>query len=201
MNTKELLLRIIDESNKSELLNTVFNIDGKAYVTNGHMLLIAEFSDEPFGEVATEKTKTRFSTVSEMNKSELTAVDFPAIGELDKCVRCEGHGFLTGYECDACDGDGWFYHHDEDYDCKKCDSKGVIESKDDEAKKIKCEECDGLGNSKLQGIDIGNQRFATHYLARIADLPNLKFFTNLNKNKMAYFTFDGGEGFLMPFLK
>jgi hypothetical protein len=68
-----------------------------------------------------------------------------------------------------------------------------------------CEECSGSGNVLVWGhTDIGGMRYDNEYLALIKGLPGYQFcpvqydWSKGNRPDPSPFTFDGGDGLLMP---
>lgn len=69
-----------------------------------------------------------------------------------------------------------------------------------------CEECKGTGKvPKYHDVEVGGASFSAEYLALIKALPGYRFYPVKNDfSKVRYsanpspFTFDGGEGLLMP---
>ena len=86
-------------------------------------------------------------------------------------------------DCDDCDGTGLVH------DCPSCDCK--------------CEECSGTGlcdgasPDKAVSVQIGDVPFACEYIRLVSALPGLRI-TRPIKEKPWWFSFDGGEGILMP---
>lgn len=77
--------------------------------------------------------------------------------------------------------------------CPLCDGSGRDE---DDA----CWDCDGGGEDVRAATDIGDARFANHYLRRLAKLPGIAFCARPDPLPGA-FRFDGGYGLLMPVRK
>jgi hypothetical protein len=64
-----------------------------------------------------------------------------------------------------------------------------------------CPECDGTGMVETCiRVSVGVAEFQRKYLRLLAELPNCKIFVQ-RPDRSAYFTFDGGEGCLMPLRK
>ncbi len=75
------------------------------------------------------------------------------------------------------------------------------------AAREQCEECGGTGKVRdHQNVEIGGMFFADVYLELIKDLPGLKFYPvkyewitgGIHRPDPSPFTFDGGDGLLMP---
>jgi hypothetical protein len=87
---------------------------------------------------------------------------------------------------------------DDDEECAECDGRGTAH--DCPTCHCACLACDGTGieNPWLHlSIGYGQAVFHALYIARIKDLPDLKF-GKPDAEKPMRFQFDGGEGLLMP---
>lgn len=85
--------------------------------------------------------------------------------------------------CPSCNGNG-YSTCDHDHECEDCDKTGVLE--------------------EWPKKEIGGQIFSERYLSKIINLPGLKFFArsaDVETLKPAFFTFDNGQGLLMPIKK
>jgi len=119
--------------------------------------------------------------------------------EMVVCAKCQGTGKAT--DCDHCDGEGEVEFRCEHsgcyetytFECHECGGSG--KSSEDG----KCEECDGIGKveSKTK-LKFGNRTFYVSALRMIYDLPELKLEKDGGETSGAYFTFDEGEGLIMP---
>lgn len=122
----------------------------------------------------------------------------PALPEPEICEFCHGAGYA--YRCKDCDGEGAFLRNGEEYDCKPCDGVGTLPD-GDEADKVECWACHGSGHEQ-QRVEVGGSDFDRRYLAKIIELPGAMFAPHpTDQRKPAYFTFDGGDGALMPMRK
>ena len=67
-----------------------------------------------------------------------------------------------------------------------------------------CEECGGMGNVRdVQNTVVDGMTYANKYLKLIKRLPGYKFYPvkhdlSISSVPPSYFTFDGGDGLLMP---
>ena len=62
-----------------------------------------------------------------------------------------------------------------------------------------CEECNGTGKvEKMRTVDIGDVHFQLKLLRLLKSLPNCKIIPH--RQDAIYFTFDGGDGLLMPMI-
>lgn len=61
--------------------------------------------------------------------------------------------------------------------------------------------CGGLFNEIAKPVPFGNQRISNFYLLKIKDLPEIELFNGIDAVSCLHFTFNGGEGKLMPMRK
>lgn len=88
--------------------------------------------------------------------------------ERTDCSECHGTGETRHEECDCCDGHP-------------------------------CEECDGSGTVvKRAVVGVGKSCFDSRYLRVLQSLPGCVLYPNDDPLKTAAFTFDGGDGRIMP---
>lgn len=121
------------------------------------------------------------------------------------CPNCNGKGEtkIEGRRCPECSGDGevFFSNRYSSYevDCKTCDGVGKLYGEDaiDD-----CTNCNGKGKFWVGGekFVFNESYFSKEQLYRLVQLPNLKLYLNPDKPKegIAYITFDGGDGVIMP---
>lgn len=108
-------------------------------------------------------------------------------GKASACPTCEGSGEVTCSECNH------------EHDCDDCHGSG-LQVGGEKA----CEECNGGGlEFKPIPVKVGETAFAGHYLAKIVELPGVRFHLSVSSGKLAacfYFDAPGGEGrgILMP---
>ena len=165
------------------------------FATNGHaMVRVAKFDgiDGDYGD--------KQNNIEDLINSAVRDGLAPISGLPDPklCECCHGTGYA--YRCKSCDGEGSFLHNGEEYDCKPCNSYGTIPD-GDEADKVECWACHGSCH-KQQRVEVGGSDFDRRYLAKIMDLPGALFAPHpTDQSKPAYFTFDGGDGVLMPMRK
>lgn len=84
--------------------------------------------------------------------------------------------------------------------CEECGESGIVACKCPNCPDLQhqCQDCDGLGYwIERQEVAIGEASFSDVYLRKIAALPNLMIGTR-RRDEPACFTFDGGQGMLMP---
>ena len=115
------------------------------------------------------------------------------------CVVCDGEGQFKQSECNACEGEGSFTHYGEDYDCKSCNGDGWL--RDDLCGTPRsCQSCYGHGVKGRKTLIYG-ATFDVSYLTKIKALPGIQVAVAERQPDIyppMYFTFDGGEGLLMP---
>lgn len=115
------------------------------------------------------------------------------------CRTCDGEGEYLQLRCASCAGEGMFLHHSYNYVCIPCSGYGWRgNTTDPKAELYDCPDC-MLGTSCVE-VRINDAWFDSRYLALIRNLPNLLIQTNGPKGRMD-FTFDGGQGILMPIAK
>jgi hypothetical protein len=62
-----------------------------------------------------------------------------------------------------------------------------------------CEECDGTGTEiELISVALGPAILAAQYVKLLQTLPDIKIAVGSDRNRPMHFTFDGGDGLLMP---
>lgn len=88
--------------------------------------------------------------------------------------------------------------------CKECDGKGKwSETRGKRRVDSECTECDGTGSVvQAQPIAFGKHLLSDVYLRKLSLLPGVKWLhESTEENLPVRFTFDGGEGLLMPMRK
>jgi len=83
-------------------------------------------------------------------------------------------------------------------DCTTCDGTGTHECRCGDTHP--CGDCGGDGKmiQNDQGVEVGKMFLGESYLRKLAALPGLKLYDNGGVPDVCYFTFEGGEGLLMP---
>lgn len=131
------------------------------------------------------------------------------------CTHCAGTGTQISVNCAKCEGSGMktcpTCEHEND--CAECEGIGSSvrppTDADDKhgAHAIDCCECDARGSIFNDGPKIevmfGHNLFNAKYLSRIAGLPKLSIATEATSTvdgnyRGIWFTFDGGDGLIMP---
>lgn len=193
MSPAEILARFVSKPDYiSYYLHKPFDRGNYTYATNSHIAARVPKIDgfEPIPDDKLKKLEELFDGNSRDDFVELTKLPHP-----EKCTSCNGSG--VGYKCPSCDGEGDFEHEGHEYDCKECGGSGEVDDGDD-AHKQPCWKCDGSGHA-AQPVKVGAGHFDRRYLAKLMELPGVKFAPHpSDPMRIAYFTFDGGEGLLMP---
>lgn len=165
-----------------------------AFATNGHIALRVPadgFLSVVAGGNGSEPNVSKL--VDKAKAFYLPMMSIPELVPPEVCEHCAGTG--TAYDCDPCDGEGWFDHHGKEYECKWCNGAG--QHQNGEGDPSYCWHCDGIGEKRYIQVAVGNSHFDRRYLALIAALPNAKIAPN-GPAAITYFAFDGGDGALMP---
>jgi len=195
MTAQEILSRFVGVNDIRFYLNNIIRRPDFFYATNGHIAVRMPIQENV---EAYESDHPRNIADLFIERKSDTWVEFPTLPEGEKCKFCDGTGL--GYECDECDGEGEFEYGSHTYDCKECDGSGQISNRYgiDRSEKTKCNKCDGKKLKPYQGIRVGGSTYDLKYLKDIADLPGMRIAVPVGPMATAYFTFDGGEGILMP---
>jgi len=198
---KEKLLEFCSKDETRFALLKPFDYGDFTYATDGRMIVRLP----KLGYPSPDFTPTRESVENLMSDSYLReVVAFPAIPEptQDLCKTCDGSGFNK--KCYDCDGSGEVECKccGNESDCKTCSGSGTLKATKDHPHGIPCEDCDGSGGLKEWApVEIGGKYFSSKFLWIIKDLAGLVFMVANDSNAAARFTFDGGEGVLMPMSK
>jgi hypothetical protein len=171
---------------------------GWMYASNGQILVrvpAPEHAETVFAEKVAESAVGMLADIGGREYAPLPAFTLGAV-----CEYCKGVGTIKQSKCPDCDGDGQFDHGDHSYDCKACDGEGWIN--DTAGEDRECYACDGFGTHSKSINFGGGIGYQARYLHLIEDLPGLLFSpgtcVDQTTTKPAHFTFDGGEGLLMP---
>lgn len=165
------------------------------FATNGHILIrVKRLNDVP----ENPKSPSTFRLWPNQLPSFVEIPDLPE-PEFDTCKECGGTGKI--FTCPECDGSGVVAfenkYNNYECDCESCNGSGKAKGHDQI-----CEKCDGTGKiEKTVKIKVGNCFFSDRYLALIKELPGNKFAPHeTNQMGAGYFSFDEGDGVLMPML-
>jgi hypothetical protein len=165
-----------------EFLHTPFSDKDYTYATNGHVCirvpLIEEWKDKTAPINPNEKL---FKDLGRYR----TFIPIPAVPEtalFEQCPECRD----TVNQCETCGGSG-------EIECSECNQ--IRECEDCEGP---CYKCSGSGKVYTEkNTPIRISVFNQAYVWLISQLPNCQI-SIIEKNGMAYFKFDGGDGCLMP---
>lgn len=183
-------------------LRVPFTFEGDTYVyaTDGYIAVRVLKSNGYEGEIfdSIPLSTAGMRCIFDHNAAEYTAPIPVSAPERLPCDSCGQTGKIKApatYECGDCDGDGEFQHGNHRYSCKECDGDGKVKSKFDTVL-ADCEKCQGTGQN-YGVVKFGHAFFSGKYVAKIAALPNAKIQVR-DAFKNAHFTFDDGEGVVMP---
>ena len=191
--TEEMLNKFCAKSDERDYLMSPTRRNGSLYASNGHLLVCIPDNPEIKANSSKKPNFERFE--SKISDKEYAPLIVPEMPEPKKCRYCR-NGRVN--KCGNCEGEGHFNHNGHEYDCKECDCMGHIKpSKGDGL--IECDCCGGTGLVREDIITVGHQTFQPKYISLIAELPNVRIWTDKeNRLGCARFLFDGGWGVLMP---
>lgn len=180
-----------------EHLRKPWTYNGYRYGCNGHIMVRVPAANElnsPSHSLTQSAEKLLIERAA-VSKNYIALPHFPAP---KVCIGCGGDGQRLMVKCENCDGDGYFERGQYEYECKECDGAGLLDVDDgaDGAAMHDCPECHGIGFYR-EGAPVGDVHFDVVHLRLLANLPSLRLCTH-GYDKGAHFTFDGGEGVLMP---
>ena len=174
-----------------------------SYATDGHILIrVPRLEDVPERDDVPAPDEL-FKIPEPPEWFALADMALPAQESTEKtCPDCNGATAIEakeeGYDCPECDGGGTveFDNRYSDYevDCKTCSGGGKIK---------KCEPCKSAGKittQNMQPTQVGNAHFQLRYLLLLKGLPGCKLGPSAKDKDVASFTFDGGDGRLMPMI-
>ena len=196
MTKSEILAMFVAKNDIRSYLMKPALIGEYVYASNGHWIVRIPAAEAQAEACESESFIKNAPAVFEKAKQE-NFIPLPAQPEPVKCHHCKGTGMGTGGDCESCEGDGEFYHHDHYYECKSCDGDGCTfqftrDGKDE------CPYCDGSGYEigRDSTIAFGDSSYASRYLYRLSLLPGIEIATA--GDAAARFRFEGIEGLLMP---
>ena len=197
MTTNELLLRFVAKvSETREYMRSPVLKGEFVYATNGHIVIRVPY-DPVIDHIESDKLDNFPALFVERQHDAF--IDLPELPAAEQCNVCLGSG--QAYRCPDCDGEGEFEHGLHSYSCKECNGSGQSDHNDYGTKNTElCDACDGYGKKRGQQVKVGSMFYDRRYLQQIIDLPYHKFSEPKKglSNLIAYFTFLGGEGLLMP---
>lgn len=210
MPTLEHLKKFCANSNDGRhFLAAPFVFDGKTYASNGHIAIISNQAHNGAALANAEQIKTAQRLISMLSENSFNPPtnpsDYPLGTELGiHCTTCNGSGYVLSNDfCDLCDGDGYLYtSSNKQVDCPECHSE-LHPAQASDTGAIRCPVCtDGIARTLRAPCRIQNQSFDSVYIELILSLPGITLSTGINQEPSslpaAKFTFDGGEGLLMP---
>lgn len=178
-----------------EYLRKPFKRGEFVYATNGHIGVRVPADGLTADELPADKLPQLEALLSRPAPGPLKSLAVPIAA---KCLACKGRRTVELGFCKDCAGQGGFDHCGLMYDCKNCDGQGWTDnySDDDRVEDRPCEACLGLGRQRDRDVvdGVGFQRV---YLNWIMRLPGALFAVG-GPEDTAAFTFDGGNGVLMP---
>lgn len=169
---------------------------GRLYASNGHIMVRIP-SPEHAEAVATHPAAMADQMFEAAGKAGYIAL--PAFEAPMRCDSCAGEGKYLQVECPDCEGKGEFTHGTCLYDCQRCFGDGLIRASelDVGAAMHDCSHCGGLGYFRGEGARIGDATYDRVYLRLLSTLSGVR--VCVNGEKAMHFTFDGGDGLLMPY--
>jgi hypothetical protein len=185
-----------NESDPRAYLREPWAHNGYVYATNGHIVVRIP-APESAGVVAEHKAAATAEGLFAIFPA-IEGAELPPFTLGEPCHFCEGSGIAYATDCPDCDGEGLFTHGAHDYDCKECDGEGFVDADKIPENKTVCHACYGRGY-KAKRVPVGalGGGFDATYLSWIAALPGALFAAR-GPEESGRFTFDGGEGLLMP---
>jgi len=190
-----------------------FNRGEHTYATNGRILVRVAKLPEAVEVPAAPGLQQLDSLIPDL--TELGEyIELPAIPpeESEPCSDCASRGYLLkDIQCPACDGVGWLtcvVCQSDSHRCKRCNGDRCVPGPDEPINRESCKQCRGEGRHiKQNNLLVGTQRFDCRYLRLLATLPKVRLANSTKLDSYikggqpvgaAKFTFDGGEGLLMP---
>ena len=170
---------------------------GHAYACNGQILVRLPCPDQPDA-IAQDNPLADKAADLLKTAGKAAYAPLPEFEQPKRCTGCGGDGKRLMLACEDCDGEGYFTRGWHEYQCKECDGEGLLDANEgtEGAAMHDCPECGGFGFHH-SAAKVGDAAYSTVYLRMLAALPGLRICTN-GTNHGAHFTFDGGEGLLMP---
>ena len=112
--------------------------------------------------------------------------------KITPCENCDGEGKIA--KCGECEGAGFIKCNlGHDHDCPKCNGRGFRKGISET-----CQECKGDGVLRADlFLSIGAACFNRKVIGDVLELPGL-LVAQTNATGPSYFTFNGGDGLMMP---
>ena len=175
-------------------LETPYIQDGYVVASNGH-ICIRTTGEFPSAVTREDVKPPNITGLIDKTLAALDGVDaiaIPGLPPFVPCSSCNGSG--REFVCVVCAGEGEF-----DGDgCEECGGAGSVAK--NTGINRDCWFCGGSGEDRGNPVMCGDGWFARRYLAMIAALPRATIKTN-GESGCAYFSFDGGDGAVMPIRK
>ncbi len=178
-------------SKTNDILNKPATINDYTYASNGIMLIKCKtkeiYVNKGFPKVCEEllkQTKSLSDHVSFFNLPPQVVNE----KEFKKCKHCNSKGTC----CPDCENTGIVTYvtnngYEYENDCDMCMDNHEI-----------CEECNGTGKIEIEPtITVGDLIFDKNTFDLLYKLKNVKLYL-LYQQQPSYFTFEGGEGIIMP---
>lgn len=162
--------------------------------------LVSRQTDSEEVRLRAEKVNALIDEATSRMRSSPINLNHLNLGDVSKCGFCMGAGRLLCVECESCNGDGDFYHHDHLYDCKACKGEGIqcfpVISVEGEV----CTSCmgSGIAINRLSPVMVGDKHFNQGRLQVLSKMKGLRFYTSEDERVEGVFTFplkEGGDAF------
>lgn len=186
-------------------LSQPWSVGEWSVATNGHILIrVPRRDDIPENNKAPDLSKLLAQAAPQIDMAPIP--DFP-MPETKVCRQCRGNKMMTS--CQECSGNGYKTCPTCDHtsDCDDCDGTGQIRLAEGEPQEW-CQECDGDGvdwrspSGETRYVVIAkNTMIQLRYAAWIKSLPGHRISLAeraKDDGRPLPFTFDGGDGLLMP---
>lgn len=146
-------------------------VGGCVYATDGRIAVRMPCPADLRAEIVAARGKALFPSSPELvfkGEWQATPLPFDLPVSPPTCDACEGTGKAYAADCRACEGEGFVYSYTGDTfrECKACKGAGYLKSRLPE---YPCEACDGTGQYKPGGVDLGSVTLAWCYLRTIRD--------------------------------
>lgn len=205
INLEKFALRDAGPTSRASSIGAPWSVGEWSVATNGHILVrVARRADIPENDKAPDLSKPLAQAAHATDIAPIPNFTMP---ETKACRQCRGNKMMT--ECPDCSGQGYRTCPtcDHDKDCDDCDGTGQVRPQSGEPQEW-CQECDGDGvdwkspSGETRYVIIAkNTMIQLRYASWIMDLPRHKIsltHREPDNGRSIPFTFDGGDGLLMP---
>jgi hypothetical protein len=177
-------------------LHVPFSRGGWTYACNGHVAVRVPSAlwDPAPGLPADTIPQLDGMFAEAALRSDWTTI--PTLQAPERCDRCGGLGYLTGDECESCDGQGEFTHFDHRYECKCCEGLGLF-TRPHGQKRVSCPQFGCIRGSISSTAFIGENSVQLVYLHWMSKLPDVMVSPGRSGERL-HFRFSGGEAIVMP---